>query len=238
MDAKINYYAGKKGQITMFILIGIIIVVAIVLMFLFYKNRMIEPLINIESYPEKNIGECFIEVVEGATEKVLEANGYLHSTPEVNLSYMNITVPYLCYTDINYDRCKVNEPFFIRHIEGEIKKEAEDGIEKCFNDLKRDISSKGYEINIENTENYSLALLPNEINVIVKKKVVIKKEGVYDEFEAFETKIKSPVYEMALISQEITNQESKFCNSEYVEMLRQYKDFKIRKVQLGNDPKV
>ena len=127
---------------------------------------------------------------------------------------------------------------FTRHIESEIKKEAEQGINNCFEELKSEVESNRYEFEMGDVKNYSLILVPNEIKVRVDREVTIRKGNDFERREIFETFLKDSAYELSIIAQKISNQESLYCNSEYVEMIRQYKNFKIRKKQLGNDPKI
>lgn len=228
----------KKGQVTIFIIVGIVIVVAVILLFYFYSDRILGPSPELYGEPEENVESCLKLVLEDAIEKVANANGYLHSYPDESLEYLNETVPYLCYTQNNYARCNTQEAFFIRHVEEEIRKESEAGMLKCFSDLKRNVEESRYNIEMREIEDYSINLIPNEAKLSVRRNIVIRKEGTYEEYELFEVNLRSPIYYMSFIAQEIARQESLYCNSEYVEMVRRYQDFKIRKAQLGNDPKV
>ena len=103
----------KKGQLTIFIIIAIIIVA--VLLFLFYPR--IKTIVSGPS-PSSYIEKCTEDATKEVLEKLEAQGGSL--TPENYILYEDNKVDYVCYTNEYYKRCTMQKPFLKQDIEKEI----------------------------------------------------------------------------------------------------------------------
>lgn len=126
----------KKGQITLIIIV-LLITLFTVLMFLFWKYKVVQQ--QIETYPnqdmtivESSIKRC-AEEVSRDTLLIIGRNGGAIN-PQNYLDYFSTKIQYL------YDKKKQNVPT-INQLEAEIEQNIDNNIASCFN-----LSSQGFDI--------------------------------------------------------------------------------------------
>ncbi len=124
----------KRGQVTIFAIIGIIIIVLVVL-FLFVRDRVyIGPAtqqdLETELIPiQEHIEECLLEKAEPRLIEIGKNGGYLTPAANTYRLYKGDTVSYLCYNIKDKDYCR---PRVLRI------KDMEEQLEEA---LKRDLGS-------------------------------------------------------------------------------------------------
>ena len=124
---------GKRGQVTIFIIIGIAIIAIGVLIYAFYPQ--IQSLIKPESKnPAAFMQTCLEDEIEDTVEILSLQGGSV--APEHYLLYQDEKLEYLCYTNENYRTCVVQQPMLKSHIESEIEREISPVVNTCFEDLK------------------------------------------------------------------------------------------------------
>ncbi|MBI2628600.1 hypothetical protein HYW74_00775 [Candidatus Pacearchaeota archaeon] len=252
MDSKImlkNQSWNKQGQVTIFIMLAILIVVAIILLFTLYRGPIKTYIEKEVKEPNQNMEQCAGIGVEEAAEKLIDNTGYInledariskafgyHLGEKDEIPYKNYT--YLCYTPNNYARCIPQEPVIIEHLEDQIHSYIDKKVSDCFAKLKQELESQGYKVTIENEMNFSVDLIPGAIKTIIKRKVTAEKAGQPRKFSEFISSVESPLYEMAVATQKIIEQEAKYCNSDYILIIRENPDIEIKKFQTGDDNKI
>jgi len=223
----------NRGQITVFVIIGIVIVVGILLLFLF-SGRLnpppsVDDIVSAEEQPQESIEQCIGLAVEEASDLLIENGGY------ITKSYLNVTfiypkgyykqgifedVPYYCYTQRYRTRCIPQEPVLMEHLKDELEMYLEDKIEDCFDDFERELKRKAYSVNIGEKESQELILLPGKINIDIEREVVISKSGESKKFTDFSSTTNTRLYDMAEVIQEIVSEEARYCNSDYIQIMR------------------
>ena len=138
----------KRGQVTVFVIVGIVIVVTIALVFYFlgdnikretdtevvFDESSLEPLQDyVEDCIEKHGGE--------AIDLVLKGGGDIE--PGLHQMYHNEKINFLCYTD-GYNACYNKMPFLDSHIEEQINNYVLERLNTCI-DFSA-IESEGFEI--------------------------------------------------------------------------------------------
>jgi len=227
----------KKGQLTIFIIIAVIIIAAIIFLFWFF-NRMtpITPPSAGEN-PQVNIEHCINSQVEKSVGKIMNNSGYVKKS-NLTKNFDGKDIAYLCYTKSNYARCIVIEPVLIEHIETEIYNDIKNKIDECFINLKTDLEKEGYSVTIESGMGFSINLVPGDVETIINKKITITKADETRKFGEFKINYHTPLYDMAIIIQNIVRQESLYCNSEYTLIMRANPWIEIDKFQTGDDVKI
>ena len=124
----------KRGQVTIFIIVAIIIV-ALAVLFYMISPRLGIDLTPTAKNPVKFIETCIEEDIENVVEKLSLQGGSLE--PEFYFTYNNISIEYLCYTNENYGECDIQQPLLQSNIENEIKNSVQDLIDSCFNSLRQ-----------------------------------------------------------------------------------------------------
>lgn len=249
MDVKIKgiFSNSKKGQITVFIILAILLVAAILLLYMLYQNQLQGKTGNTKKNTHGIFEECINDYVGEATELIFENSGYTE-LPALTYSVTNVKgyykqfelkdIPYLCYTTSNYARCVPQAPLLINNLEKEIKEYIEPKAEFCFEMLSNDLKDRAYDVRLGKTELLKVNLRVNGVETSVKKELIQAKSGQEERVEEFNAVYRTPLYDVAKVAEKIIYEETTFCNSDYVEIMRGNTGIEIEKFQTGDDVKI
>ena len=196
----------RKAQITIFIILGLIFVVGIALLFLVVRK----PQINVlpENNPPAFIESCTREAVEEAIALLAPQGGDI--TPKGSLFYNNTDVTFLCYTSSFYQPCLTQRPLLIEHLQEEITRYIQPRVATCFLNLEKNLAR---EYTIESSKlGVETVLQSKQIGVHISKKVSVQKGESVTSIDDFNVIVIHPLYDLAVIATEITNQESLYCH--------------------------
>ncbi len=126
----------KKGQVTIFIIIAIIIVAAGVLVYSFYPQIKSSLGGGIKN-PQAFIQECIEDELEETVELVSLQGGDFN--PKFFSTFDGIKIKNLCYTAQYCALCSVQEPQLKPYIEREIKENIKDTADACFNSFEKEL---------------------------------------------------------------------------------------------------
>lgn len=243
MDNKMN----KRGQITIFVILAILIVAVILLLFTVYDNPIRRYIQKQTSEPNQNIENCVEKIIDDASEKIIENAGYINSPPLTKMFGYHIgesdEIPlknytYLCYTPGYRLRCIPSDAITIDHLRKEIKEYASPKIDSCFKSLKSNLEEQGYSVTLDNQMNFSVEFISRTIKIEIERKLEFSKAEQYKKFEEYNVRVGSPIYDIIIIVHEIILQEVKYCNSDNIDIMKQYKNFEINKFQTGDGSKI
>lgn len=221
MDAKIK----KRGQVTIFIIVAIIIVVAIIGAVFFMGKNKVETPANVN--PKQMIKKCVKDAVEKSVWKMLANGG--QKFPSQKIMYRGSEYNYLCYQADFYQGCYNLHPMLESLVESEIREDTKDAVQNCFNSMREDFEGKGFDVS-GGSANYSIDLLPGSVRINLEKKIILVRGESSLDFRNFDTKILSPIYELIKIAREIVNSESQYCNFEYNGYMLLYPNYDIKRV--------
>lgn len=190
----------KRGQLTIFIILAIIIIVGIASIFLI-KNKTTTT-INPKENPSGFIEKCLQDSATESSNKIFSLGGSLD--PEKTTLYNKTEIAFLCYTEKDRELCRSLNPKIKQTMEEDIRIDSISKIESCFASLKKTFSKYNYE---EGDLNYTIEIAPRQIIATAKKKIVISNEDESQEFSEFSAKFYSPAYDFILVSNEILRNE-------------------------------
>jgi len=222
---------GRKAQVSLFIIIGIVLIAAILIIG-FARKPKISPAIT----PERiTIESCIKNSVENALEIMLPQGGYIN--PKLYYTFKNTKVAFLCYNEGFYRPCINQEPLYMKHLESEIKEYIEPRIKDCFEAMEQDYRDRGY--NVQTTPiNIGVNIELNRIKVLINKTITISKAEETQVFSNFDLNIPSRLYSLARVANEIVEQESKFCNFEYLGYMLVHPEYEITKNVIGTETSI
>ncbi len=230
---------GKKGQITIFIIIAIVIVAGIVLFFAFTNSGrgLIDRVTGSEFDVRGNLDSCVSEIaVEESLGELMLQGG--ETEPQNSFTYKGNEIKYLCYTNANYDTCVMQEPLLLQGIENRLKAETEQDIENCVDSLNSQLESRGYNVN-NGVLNYSLNIIPEDIIIKIDYPLTISRGGETRNFDReFEFRHESGAYNLILISTSILNFEARYGDSDPVSYMALYPNIKVEKLKQGDGTKI
>ncbi len=225
----------KRGQMAIWVILAIGLVVTIILFFLLRGEIKPEISGKIEENPSGFISNCVKKHVNEIVDIILPQGGFIK--PEHSKIHKGINVSYLCYNSGNYYPCVNEHPMLINEIKEEIKKYIAPKIEQCFQDYKSEMEKRNAIIELGDMD-LELKLAPERIFVNVEREIEIKSKEQSFSYDRFDVEIISPLYNLARVSMEIASQEAEYCYFEYVGYMILYPKFKINRESLSDSTEI
>jgi len=199
-------FENKRGQVTIFIIIAILIIgIAVLIYFLFPKIRS-----NVgikTSSPSEYIDMCMKEKIEETIETISLHGGSFEPDEASSYLYKGDYVKYLCYSNEYWTPCITQEPFLKEYVKKEIKNEIQEDVNSCFESMVESYRNNGYEVNLKNTQTNSLVeILPERIVVNFENKLTLTK-GESETYDSFYIRLDNNLYELLDIAKNIISWE-------------------------------
>jgi len=226
----------SRSQITLFVILAIIIVAALIIFFTYALPKIRVYFSN----PQVGLENCLKSNMETELPKILLRGGTL--TPELYFMYEGGMVDYLCYTSEYYKTCTMQKPFIKQDIENELKTAINANVQKCFNDYTEKLRVKGYIVSVssENVD-LNLQILPKEIVASLDNQITAKKgeETIsYSGDKLFNARISSNIYEILMVASSILNFEARYGDSNPETYMFYYQNLKVEKKKQSDGTKV
>jgi len=220
----------KRGQVTIFIIVAIIIVAGALLIFSFYP-QIKTTLSGEEQNPASFLQSCLEDKIAEATSLLSSRGGYasnsLNKTFKFTAEIAPVDISYLCYTAGYYIPCVNQEPMLIQHLRKEIKDYISADVENCFNQLTESLTKQGYAVHSE-YNGFDIELIENKVEVPIDGKITLSKAtGDASDYTDLNISFQSKFYDTAVVVQEIVSQQAEFCNFEFIGYMTLYPEWKI-----------
>lgn len=214
----------KRGQVTIFIIIAIIIVALAVLMFMLFSGSPTITQVDSEN-PSAFLQNCLEDDIKDRVDTLSLQGGSLN--PKSSYLYEGNKLDYLCYTSKYYQTCTVQQPILDQNIENEINLGIQPQVANCFNSLKSSFEGKGYTVDLRSGDTH-VELLPKRIVVTLTYPLTLTKGGTQN-FEEFRVILNNNLFELVSIAESITSWESSFGDAETTLYMDAYRDLKVEK---------
>ena len=212
----------KRGQVTVFIILGILVLVVLIL--LFARDTRFSNIFSTKS-PYQEIEECVKNSVREGLDILSLQGGVIE--PENYFLYENNKVDYVCYSENDYEKCVMQKPIIINTIKEELKKYSEPRIKNCLNSVKENLEKKGYSVSMKEPE-INIEIVPDNVLIDNKVNLRIEKTNV-ESYDVIKTGIKSKIYNFALIASSISQWEARYGDSETLNYMLYYPSLKVEK---------
>ena len=226
----------RRGQITIFVIIGLVLLVSILLGVSLVKNfgrgaKILED-------PGNYIDSCIKENLERAENMVIEGNLY----PLINITngiiFYGEGVPFLCKVSEFYYPCTPQETMLFQKVESDIVEIIREEIDNCFEDLKYTYEKSGYNVDDDDL-NISIEIRRQSIKAFIKKQINIEKEGESSKvFNEFTEDLESPLYGLLNTARNVVNYESTNCEFNQINWMLYYPNIKISKYSASDQTKI
>ncbi len=223
----------NKGQVALFILVALVIVIFIGLLF-FLSRRSGIPTADTTN-PEAMVTSCVRAVVHEAVDIILPQGGFI--SPVNYKTYKKTNIAYLCEHIGYFKTCIQQHPALLDEMRREILTYAQPKIEQCFTTMEQTLQQKDYQVT-QGPLILSLSFGSDLIVVDMQKKILLSKQGTTRSFQNFHFEVSTPLYDLSKVAQEIANQEAKYCYFEYVGYMLLYPKFSIEKIALADSTKI
>ncbi len=219
-----DFVSRKKGQVTIFIIIAVLVVAFGVLIYMLAPG--IRTGITGETKnPEQFIQTCLEDEIKDAVERLSIRGGSIE--PEHYFTYNNIDIEYLCYTNENLALCVVQQPLLKQHVESEIKDEINDEVISCFDALRENYEDSGYVVVLQPGFT-NVELLPKRI-VTSFTHVLTLTKGETETHDAFRIVLNNNLYELTSIANSIIEWETTYGDADPRLYMTYYPDLKVEK---------
>ncbi len=216
----------KKGQVTIFIIIGIVIVISILSFFLWLK-----PTYFSGKSASLNFEGCIQDSVEQGIQQLGKTAGSIN--PEFTLTTLGEKITYLCYTNEFYKTCTVQNPFIKQHFEEELTNLIKEKVNTCYSNSIGNLRAEGYEV-ASGEVSYEVSL---ELGV-VRLSIDAPTNVGASKFTKFNIELSSPIYEMVMLATSLIQTESKFGETDTSYLMTLYPDYLIEKQEQGEGTRI
>jgi len=228
----------KRGQVTIFIIIAIVIISAIALFFLFRSGIEIPGIgIGKETSPSSFLESCIEDKIKETTEIISSQGGYINNPLNKTFKFTEedspLDISYLCYTQNYYIPCINQEPMLIQHLKDEIKNYISDDVGDCFDGLTSSLDKQGYSVDVK-YRGFEVELMEKKVVIEIDAELTLTKSGETTKQEDFKIIVPSRFYDLAIVVQEIVSQEAEFCNFEYLGYMLLYPQWDIDKFRTSD----
>lgn len=201
---------GKKGQVTIFVIIAIVIVVAGILIYQFVPGLK-STASQAEENPEAYIQNCLMEDFENNIDLISKQGGTI--IPDFYYLYNDTEINYLCYTSEYYTPCVVQKPMLITGVKKELKDSMTSRVDECFNSLVADLRDSGYDVQIDRKP-HEIILIPDNVKLITNTTLTTTRSGDTKRYESFGITLNKNLYEVLDVSYNILTWEAEYGDSD------------------------
>ena len=201
----------KRGQATVFIIIGIVVLIAVILVF-FLKGNLIAEKISPEDAREiltsqlnpieEHIEECISKVASDGIKNLALQGGTF--TPISYAVYNGSNVQYLCYKEPGTSTC-IQKPLTRAKVESQISDYVKTQIFTCL-DLSQFEKDKRFRFTTGKL-NADAHIDDNTVQVNVNYPITLSRSGVKTTIEDFSANLRMPLGKMMDLSTNIINSE-------------------------------
>ena len=222
----------NAGQMTIFIIVAIILVVAIALVFLFRSGIVGDVFTKTEKNPESVFRTCIEDEVYLAIENIEHRGGYLNDKKYIHFSFIEegeyYDIAYLCYTGVYNKKCTNIAPFLILDMEKQIKDSLDDEVYFCLGKLKDNLENQAYAVegNFEDYD-FNVDLIRNKIILNIGIDITLTKSGETTTSKDFKIIFPTEIYNFADIAVKIANDEASDGDSDFKNYIDYSKDMDI-----------
>ena len=195
----------KKAQVTIFVIIGILLIVAIILYFIFSNDINISTRLN--SNPASFIEKCAQEGINPLVENVIMHGGVYYSGFNDNQFKINngTEMAILCKTNASGSSCINQHPLLPEEIKYDLEKVVRTKLNECFLKLKKNYPSSSIS---EGDLKVGIDLVDGNVIISIDKPLTITSGEESNSFENFDLTLNSNINNFVELANVIVNTES------------------------------
>ncbi len=241
----------RRGQVTIFIILGLIIVGTAALVYFLYptiKSTFIgitDPQGFIQSCVQDNIASTIRNLsVQGGAISPKNYFPYYNDWSDLNNGNQLkkiygaglYRVEYLCYVNQYYLPCVMQQPLLQAYIENEIKNKVQQTADSCFSNLQKNYKNRGFSVDSIKGNTF-VDILPSRVVITFNNKLTLTKDTT-QRYENFTVLINSDFYDLISIASNILNWETVYGNAPVQNYMIYYPNLVVQQNMVGasNDP--
>lgn len=214
--------ANKKGQVTMFIILSIIIVSGILVFFLYVRPTFIS-----EQGTRVGFEGCIQDAMEESISTLEKNAGFV--SPGYSYMYKDEEITYLCYTNEYYDTCTIQTPFVEKTFANQLEIIMRDKVDECYSSSIDELKAQGYEVT-SGQVSYNIDMKQDRVQMQLEAPTIVGSQS----FEKFSIELTSPIYEMTMIATTLLQYEVIYGDTDIDSLMRYYPDYLITKYKMSD----
>jgi len=204
-ENNLPFSMGKRGQVTIFIIVGILIIVAVILIFIFQNKLGIST--RYSANPSKFIEDCVEKDLNIAVEGVIATGGVYYSGSN-NDYFMDINgskIAILCWANQSRTSCINTHPLLSEETRLALENVFTPKVKACFNKLKKEYPN--VEITTGDLE-FDISIVKGAILVRLRNPVTFTFGEESESFNNFDFSFSSRIYDFLELANLIVTAES------------------------------
>jgi hypothetical protein len=212
----------NRGQVTLFVIVAIVIVSAILVFFLW-----LQPTYLSELGGRLGFEGCVEDVVEQAIDELAPRAGFVN--PGFTYFYGGEEFTYLCYTNEFYETCTVQVPFLKNVFDEEMESLIRGKVDACYDNSINELRAQGRDV-VAGVVDYDVLIEPGIVRVEIEVPTSVGSQA----FSRFNVGVNSPIYDMIMIATSILQYESSLGDSDTDSLMLYYPEYVITKMKRGD----
>lgn len=213
----------KRGQVTIFIILAVLVVAGIVLLIVLTGDSDDSQGISGDQGiqgPSAFLESCSEREIFSYLRDLRLQGGYLNPQSKINSSRVdgiNRDVAYLCYSNTLDKECTPQQGALVGHMERQLENASERVIEDCFSNMINSYEEKGYEVSggsFNAEDDMSVDLVPGRYVINLNySSITLEKTNETIKLESgSELVYSSELYELGQVANYLVREESKYRN--------------------------
>jgi hypothetical protein len=212
----------NKGQVTIFVLSAIVIVVGLIIFFLWSTPNYLEDNVGIGGFDK-----C-IEDAVGSKIFILGNNGGFVA-PEFTYNYDGKKYVYYCYTPKYYELCSIQVSLLKNLFTSQLEKYIREDVDNCYRNFLEEFHDNGYDVD-EGNIGYTIEIDPGTVRVQIDVPTSVGNQRLSD----FSVEFNSKLYELIMFATNFVQFESYYGNVDLRSYELLYPEYTFEKVKRGD----
>ncbi|RMD46112.1 hypothetical protein D6829_00380 [Candidatus Pacearchaeota archaeon] len=209
----------KRAQIAIFVVVGILIVVAALVVFLWIK-------------PSASFGRGVLSfegcVQDVATDSITALEENVGIDDGITYRFMGQEIPYLCYTEDYYKTCIVQHALIVENFQRKLKESISEGVQECYSENVERLKKKGLEV-VSGDVDFDVFLELGRVRIEINAPTSISGS----KFSKLSVEFASPIYDMLTLTTTIVQYESRFGDAPVDYITNLYPDYLVTKFKMS-----
>lgn len=224
---------GRKGQLTIFIIIAILIIAIVLFIFLFWPKMSTTT--SETRNPYAFMETCIGNHIEETMETVVSNGGTYNLDEDASFFFEGEYIRFLCHTNTYYERtCYRQVAFLLESIQTQIQENIEYEVDRCFDELEESYKEEGYTVNVRTVGDFGVRILPTGISINLGKDLTLTKGDIVEEYRNFALREMSELYEIIEVAENILLIEQETGDSNPEAYFHSYPDIEIDREMRDN----
>jgi hypothetical protein len=230
----INFLRGKKGQVTLFVILAILIVAIGLLIYFFLPGIISTEKSTAQDDPQTFLEDCIEDSLRKNIKTISENGGVMEN--EFYLNYSGEKYEYLCYTNEYLKNCVVQRPMLIELIKSELKESLEEEFDSCLDSMAESFENQRYTVRMEKGD-FDINLHYSKLEIITDTQLSITKDLTRN-YDGFTLAFESDLYDLASIAYNILAWEATYGDASVDSYMVFDPTFKVEKRKRDDGSKI